>query len=227
MQTTGKEMREMGRRDFLLLSAGAMCASILFHGRAGASNDRSGPEFIESSRQKNEGTADKVLIAYASRCGSTGGVADAIGQTLRGKGASVDVRLIKDVNDLSPYKNVIVGSAIRMGRWLPEAADFVKKHCDKLGRVPAACFVVCMTMKDDTPENRSKVLAYLDPVRSEAPQIQSGNIGLFAGAVDYSKLSFVYRSVLKAKGTPEGDFRNWDAVKTWAADVAPALLGTP
>ncbi len=227
MQTTGKEIREMGRRDFLLLSAGAMCASILFHGRAGASNGRSGPEFIESSGQKNEGTADKVLIAYASRCGSTAGVADAIGQTLRGKGASVDVRLIKDVNDLSPYKNVIVGSAIRMGRWLPEAADFVKKHCDKLGRVPAACFVVCMTMKDDTPENRSKVLAYLDPVRSEAPQMQSGNIGLFAGAVDYSKLSFVYRSVLKAKGTPEGDFRNWDAIKTWAADVAPTLLGTP
>jgi menaquinone-dependent protoporphyrinogen IX oxidase len=81
-------------------------------------------------------------------------------------------------------------------------------------------------MKDDTPENRGKVLAYLDPVRKEAPQMQPANTGLFAGAVDFSKLSFVYRSMLKAKGVREGDFRNWGAIGAWAADVAPALLGT-
>ncbi len=226
MQTIDKEIRGISRRDFLLLSAGALCASILCSGPAGASNGLSGSESIESSRQKDSEVADKVLIAYASRCGSTGGVAEAAGQTLRGVGASVDVRLIKDVNDLGPYRSVIVGSAIRAGRWLPEAVDFVKRHHDRLGRVPTAYFVVCLTMKDDTPENRSKVLAYLDPVRKEAPQMQPANTGLFAGAVDFSKLSFVYKSMLKAKGAPEGDFRNWAAVRTWAADVAPALLGT-
>lgn len=225
MQTIGKEVQGIGRRDFLLLSAGALCASILCQGMAGASNGRSGPDSIEPSRQEDGGTADRVLIAYASRCGSTGGVAEAMGQTLRGTGASVDVRSMGNVNDLSPYRSVIVGSAVRMGRWLPEAIDFVKKHRDRLGRVPTAYFVVCVTMKDDTPENRSKVLAYLDPVRKEAPQMQPANTGLFAGAVDFSKLSFVYRSMLKAKGVTEGDFRNWAAVRSWAADVAPALLG--
>jgi len=29
-----------------------------------------------------------------------------------------------------------------------------------------------MIMIDDTPENRKKVLAYLNPVRKEAPQMQ-------------------------------------------------------
>ena len=226
MQTIHNGIRGISRRDFLLLSAGAVCASVLSRGTAGASDGRSGPESIESSGKKDREIGDGVLVAYASRCGSTGGVAEAIGQTLRGIGASVDVRSIGDVNDLGPYRSVIVGSAIRAGRWLPEAADFVKKHRDRLGRVPTAYFVVCMTMKDDTPENRGRVLAYLDPVRKEAPEMQPTNTGLFAGAVDFSKLSFVYRSMLKAKGVTEGDFRNWGAIGTWAAGVAPAFLGT-
>jgi menaquinone-dependent protoporphyrinogen IX oxidase len=40
---------------------------------------------------------NKILVCYASRAGSTGGVAEAIGKTLSESGASVDVRLMKDV----------------------------------------------------------------------------------------------------------------------------------
>jgi menaquinone-dependent protoporphyrinogen oxidase len=182
-------------------------------------------EFIESTCGKDEKMKNRILIAYASRCGSTGGVADAIGKSLCETGASVDVRLVGNMNDLSPYQAVIVGSAIRMGRWLPEAVAFVKKHQDTLGRLPVAYFAVCMTMRDDTLEKRRKVLAYLDPVRKQTPQINPLDIGLFAGAVDYQKLSLAYRLILKMVGAPEGDFRNWAGIRTWAAGVRPALLG--
>jgi menaquinone-dependent protoporphyrinogen oxidase len=74
-------------------------------------------------------------------------------------------------------------------------------------------------MKDDTAENRRKVLAYLDPVRKQAPQINPVDIGLFAGALDYKKLSLAYRLILKVMGAPEGDFRNWEAIRTWATGV--------
>jgi hypothetical protein len=80
-------------------------------------------------------------------------------------------------------------------------------------------------MKDDTPENRKKVLAYLDPVRKVAPNIEPVSTGLFAGVVDFSKLSFMDKSMLKIKGASEGDFRNWAAIKKWATDIAPMLLG--
>lgn len=138
----------------------------------------------------------------------------------------MDVRLVGNVNDLSPYQAVIAGSAIRMGKWLPEVVGFVKTHQDTLSRVPVAYFVVCMTMKDDMVENRPKVLAYLDPVRKQVPQVKPVDVGLFAGMVDFSKLSFVHSLMLKVKGAPEGDFRNWEAIRTWAAGMRPALCGT-
>jgi menaquinone-dependent protoporphyrinogen oxidase len=226
MKTIHEEQQGMTRRTFLALSAGAIFTSMMRHNASAASKQKSGPQFIESTYQNGEDIKKKVLIAYASRCGSTSGVADVVGQVLCGTGTSIDVRLVGNVHDLDQYQSVIVGSAIRMGRWLPEAIDFVKKHRDALQQVPTAYFVVCITMKDDTAANRSKVLAYLDPVRKETPQLQPADIGLFAGAVDFSKLSFVYKSVLKAKGVTEGDFRNWTSVRTWAVGVRPAILGT-
>jgi menaquinone-dependent protoporphyrinogen oxidase len=216
-----KEEQGMSRRDFLLLSAGAICTSILRHEIVGAASEKPGSEFIESSCQNGETMKKRVLISYASRCGSTGGVAEAMGQVLCGMGASADIRLVANVNDLSPYHAVIVGSAIRRGKWLPEAVGFVKDNQDILGRLPIAYFVVCLTMKDNTAENRSKVMAYLDPVRKEAPKIQPVAVGLFPGAVNFGKLSFVDTMMLKAKGVSEGDYRDWPAVKAWASDVGP------
>ena len=226
MSVPDEERQGMRRRDFLLLSAGSICASILCCKTVSAASEKPGFEFIESTCQKDAKMKKRVLITYASRCGSTGGVAEAMGQVLCGMDVSVDVRLVGNVDDLSPYQAVMVGSAIRMGKWLPEAVGFVKKNQDILNRLPVAYFVVCMTMKENTPENRSKVLAYLDPVHKEAPTVKPAATGLFPGAVDFSKLSFVYKSILKAKGISEGDYRDWAAVKTWVAEVAPTLLVT-
>lgn len=213
------------RRNFLSLTCGAIISAMPPVNIASALDKKqSSLEFIESTYDKGANMKKKILIAYASRCGSTGGVADTVGQVLHASGASVDVRLLKKVKDISPYQAIIVGSAIRMGKWLPEAADFVKKHKEALSKLPVAFFVVCLTMKDDTPENRNTVLNYLKPVHQEAPQVIPVDTGLFAGAVDFKKLSFVYRIVLKSMDIVEGDYRNWEAVKNWAGEVSRKII---
>lgn len=213
----------MSRRRFLVTSCGAALAMVLRGGVAGASEARVGAEFVESSCPQDGKTAQPILITYASRCGSTGSVAEAVAQVLCGMGAPVDLRLVGNVKDLGHYQAVMVGSAIRRGQWLPEAAAFVKNNQGALSRLPVAYFVVCLTMRQDTPENRAKVLAYLDPVRLAAPGIRPAAVGLFPGMVDFGKLSFINKSVLESKGITEGDYRNLPAVKGWASEVGPML----
>jgi menaquinone-dependent protoporphyrinogen oxidase len=164
--------------------------------------------------------SDKILIAHATKAGSTGEVAEAIAEELRSGGAEVDVRPANDVKKVSAYTAVIVGSAIRMGELLSDATKFVKKHEKTLNELPVAYFVVCMTMKDDTEENRTTVEAYLDPV---CELVEPVDMGLFAGAINYSKLSFPARTMSKAMKVSEGDFRDWDAIRDWTRQVHQKL----
>lgn len=181
-------------------------------------------EFPESSCGLEKKTNKKVLVAYASKYGSSGGVADAIGKELCSKGVAADVVLIKNAGNISSYQGVVIGSAIYMGKWMPEAADFVKKNRDVLRQVPVAYFLVCMTLARPTEKNRAEVLSYTDPVLKAVPEIKPVGIGTFAGALDYNNLSWLNKKILKSKGSPEGDFRDWTAIHTWAEGLCSPLL---
>ena len=113
--------------------------------------------------------SNKILVAYASRTGTTAGVAEAIGKTLAESGALVDVRPMAEVKDLTPYQAVVAGSAIQGKQWLPEAMQFMQTHQAALRQRPFAAFLVCMTLA-------MKKGDYRDEVRRMAAA------GAFAGA---------------------------------------------
>ena len=184
-------------------------------------------KFLES-RCNERRQSEKILVTYASRCGSTGGVAGAIGGAFCDSGASVDVIRVKNVTDLTPYHAVVIGSAIRNDRWLPEAIDFVAQHQKVLGRLPTAYFLTCLTLTKPTKENRKKALAYMDPLRRKAPGVTPVDTGLFAGALEYDKLPFMMRMIMKmkmqGKGVTEGDYRDWASIRAWARGIVPVLV---
>ena len=204
------------RRDFLALAEGLVSAMALGACLGAGTSHAATVTFAESQCGDNSLKGKRLLVTYASKYGSTGGIADAIGQALCTKGATADILLIKNVLDLSPYQGVIVGSPVYMGKWLPEATDFVHKHAEALRPMPVAYFLACMTLREPTQENMAKALAYLDPVLKTTPEIKPVGIGAFAGALDYSNLSWVTRRVMKSKDAPEGDFRDWKAIRAWA-----------
>jgi menaquinone-dependent protoporphyrinogen oxidase len=177
-------------------------------------------------RRKKNKMDDKILVAYASRAGSTAGVAEAIGKTLAESGAQVEVRLMKDVQDLTPYRAVVAGSAIQGRKWLPEAMQFVQTHQAALAHKPFAAFLVCMTLAmPGANQYREHVAGFIHPVRA---LVQPVSEGLFAGALDISKIpSFGDRLKFRLSVIfgvwSEGDHRDWNAIRAWAESLRPLL----
>ena len=226
-------MQNITRREFLnkgvLLAGGGICvltagSGLLFPQISEASKF----EFPESTcGARNEGQ-NKILIAYASMSGSTGEVAESIGEVLCAAGATVDVRLVNKVKDLRPYNAFVVGSAVRSDMWLPEAKNFIVANCGMLMEAPVAYFLTCLTLVRSTEESRRKARSFIKPMLDLVPEVHPVDIGFFAGVLDYSKFSFGMRAVMKykmwTKGVQEGDYRNWDAIRTWAKSLRPKLM---
>jgi menaquinone-dependent protoporphyrinogen oxidase len=55
----------------------------------------------------------KVLVDYASRHGSTAGIAERIAAGLREAGLSAEARPVADVDDVGSYEAVVVGAGAR------------------------------------------------------------------------------------------------------------------
>lgn len=169
---------------------------------------------------------DKILVTYASRTGTTAGVAEAIGQTLGEDGRQIDVLPMQEVTDLSAYRAVVAGSGVQDRQWLPEAMEFMRARRTALADKSFAAFLVCMTLAMKNGEQyRSNVDEWLNPVRALVKPVSTG---LFAGALDISKIpSFGDRlkfrlSVLFGVWS-EGDHRDWDKIRDWAESIRPLL----
>ncbi len=170
---------------------------------------------------------NKILVTYASRFGTTSGVAEAIGKTLSESGAQVDVLPMKDVKDIAAYQAVVAGSAINAGEWLPEAMHFMRAHQKELSRKPFAAFLVCMTLTMRNAEQyKSHVATWLGPVRALVRPVSEG---LFAGGLNIGKIpSFSDRLKFRLSVLfgvwKEGDHRDWNAIRAWAESLRPLLI---
>jgi len=163
---------------------------------------------------------DTILVAYATRYGSTAEVAEAVGDELRKAGAEVDVQPIDDIQDLSRYQAVIIGSPIYMGKWLPEAQVFVERHQQHLRGIPVAYFAVGLTIMGGTPDAIRKAEASMGQVRMLVNPV---DIGIFPGRLESSRLSVADRAITKLIRAKTGDFRDWEAVRAWAQALRPKI----
>jgi menaquinone-dependent protoporphyrinogen oxidase len=162
---------------------------------------------------------DKILIAYATRAGSTAEIAAEIGKSFSQKNLAVDVKPVKEKPTLDEYSAVILGSTIRMGSWLPEAVDFIEANQEKLNAMPVALFTVHMLNTGEDETSRANRLAYLDKVRTflrDAEEIY------FEGVMDFSKLSFLDRMIAKMVKAVEADNRDWDRIRNWIPEMLVA-----
>ncbi len=169
---------------------------------------------------------NKILVTYASRNGSTAGVAEAIGKALAEGGLQVDVLPMQAVKDLAPYQAVVAGSAIQGGQWLPEAMQFLRSNQSALAQKPFAAFLVCMTLAMKNNQYHEFVSTWLEPVRRLVRPVSEG---LFAGVLDIRQVKsfgdkLKFRLSVAMGVWSEGDHRDWGAIRNWTESLRPRLL---
>lgn len=162
----------------------------------------------------------KVLVAAASKHGATQQIAEAIGEELTARELDVTVAHVEDVTSITEYDAVIAGSAIYFGKWMKPARQFMTRHAAELATRPVWLF-------SSGPIPRPEAKADYSYDRREGDEIakavRAREHRLFVGKLDRKRLSLVERGPVRMAKLPDGDFRPWEEIKTWAAGIADAL----
>lgn len=164
----------------------------------------------------------QVLVTYATKYGATAEIAEKIGQVLRQAGLGTDVLPTDGVKELKSYKAVVLGSAVYIGRWRKEAATFLKTNEKVLVEQLVWLFSTGPTGKGD-PVKLAEGWQFPKNLQSIAKSIEPRDIKLFHGNVEMKKLNFIHKFMIKKVEAPVGDFRNWDAITSWATSIADVL----
>ncbi|MER7251365.1 flavodoxin domain-containing protein [Kribbella sp. NPDC000426] len=156
----------------------------------------------------------KVLVAYATKMGSTASIAAAIGSELRDAGCDVDVHELGAVQAVTPYDAVVLGSAIYQRRWMPEAVRFLRRHERQLTARPVWLFHsgplgAARDQDQPVPPDVARLarLVHAPAVKTLAGELQ-------ADAVTH------HRDLERLVG----DSRDWQKIRAWSRDIAAALL---
>ena len=165
-----------------------------------------------STARPNPSDPRRVLVAYASRHGSTQEVAEAVADVLRERGFGTDVLAAAQVHDLAGYDAVVIGGALYAARWHRDARRLLARHREFLSTVPVAVFAMGPRTLD--PDDVAQSRRELDVGLAQVPEVEPVSVAIFGGVVDPEKLHFPLSHM------PAVDARDWDAIRAWAVQLA-------
>ncbi len=166
--------------------------------------------------------ANKVLIAYGSKYGSTKEIAEKIGEAIKQEGLDVDVLSADKVKDIIGYQGVVVGSAVYMGMWRKEAVKFLKENGAALANTRVWVFSSGPSGKGD-PIQLVKGEKLGVNVKKVMEGIKTQDITVFHGNLNPEKMGGMEKFIVKRVGGDTGDFRDWDMITKWAKGIAAEI----
>lgn len=163
-----------------------------------------------------------VLVAYASKAGSTAEIAHAISDKLRERQLIVDCRPVGTVAGLHGYDAVVLGSAVYFGRWRPEAMRFLRRHGTELAHLPFWTF-------SSGPVGQTRPQQELEPgaERRLAEQLHARGHVVFGGRVESGAHGALWRRLIERIPRRDRDRRDWGEIRIWAAVIAAELVREP
>jgi menaquinone-dependent protoporphyrinogen oxidase len=169
-----------------------------------------------------EETMKPVLVAYATKYGSTREVAEAIAATLGEHGLPTEARPAREVSSLDGYSAVVLGGALYYFMWHRGARRFLSRHRTALATMPVAVFSMG-PFGEDAPSELAEARKPMDRVLAKHPAVAPVSTAVFGGRLDPALLRFPDANP-GMKAMPASDARDWDVIRAWA-EALPGAFG--
>jgi menaquinone-dependent protoporphyrinogen oxidase len=164
-----------------------------------------------------------VLVAYATRHGSTQEVAETIAATLREYGLQVDIQPMQEVQTLDQYNAIVLGTPIYMCIFHRDATHFLEQHRSVLTTRPVAIFALGALHADEETLAREQ----LDKELAKFPWLTVQATAVFGGRFDPANLDYPLNLMAPLRNMPVSDMRDWKAIRAWASDLAAQFQPVP
>jgi menaquinone-dependent protoporphyrinogen oxidase len=167
-------------------------------------------------RHPEGGLSVNTAIVYMTKHGCTEKAAQILMEKLGGDVAAVNLKSAGEP-DLSQYDTVIIGGSIYAGKIQVRVTKFIEKHREVLLTKRLGLYLCCMF--DGETAGKQFEEAYPWELRDHACAT-----GLFAGELDFSKMNFFERKIVKKVANIEESVSRLDscAIEEFAQKMSEA-----
>jgi len=163
-----------------------------------------------------------VLVAYASKHGSTREIAERIAADLSDGGHSADALAVTAAIDLGRYDAFVIGSAVFYGKWMNDAVEFVRRNAFVLSSRPTWLFSSGPIGAMDTFGGDQRERAVPAEIAALSSLVGAKSHRVFYGRLDQKALGRFEGLVARVAGA-SGDFRDWEDIDGWAGEIARSI----
>lgn len=159
-----------------------------------------------------------VLVAYATRYGSTQQVAESIAATLREHGLGAELAPARQVQTLEGYRGVVLGAPLFMFHWHKDALRFLSRHQPALTKNIRVAIFALGPLGSSTAQEWQQACNNLDQELAPFSWLTPAAVQVFGGKLDPAQIRFPMSLFLKQM--PASDARDWSAIRAWAGELA-------
>lgn len=156
----------------------------------------------------------RILMTVSSRRGATREIGAAVAGVLRAAGHDVDEVDPEDVVSVDGYGAVVLGSSVYAGRLGAGLRDLVDRQAGQLANRPVWLFWSGPVGNPLDPVDEPGDVAMM------AARTGARGVRVFGGRLERHTLNLAERALVGLIKADEGDFRDFDDIRAWAADIA-------
>ena len=136
------------------------------------------------------------LIIYSTTDGQTKKICETLKNNSTNKNSYEIISLNEAFyKEIEKYEKIIIGASIRYGRHNPKVYKFIQNNKNILDRKKSAFFsvnVVARKPEKNTPDTNPYIRKFL-----KKSNWHPKKLGVFAGKIDYPKLGFINKNVIR------------------------------